>query len=411
MKIIANIFATISGVYLLLGCGVPAKLVTKNMKEIPICSPCRSDLTGGFLVVPLVVFPSEIGVTEYPVILLSPKGEVLKKWFIKGFPHNGILTEEGVLIVAKNASFKLLAFRKWGVWEKLDVISNKESRKTIDMSKLFVHHSFVKFRDHYYFLGYEEIPKKTLKRHEIPKDLVSYRIFADVVLKLDKNFKIVKKYKFIEFDKKEAIKRLTNENVISALKKEYFIEIKNEKYFKISHFNSIHLTMSNSKVKDGPSLLISDRSGNEIILFDLVTEKLVWRSKQGLMKAQHDARFTSKNTISFFDNNPPNSRVRELNINSNKVQWTYDGSHSKLPTLAKFSFSSNFISGVQKIYNGDYVVTEGIRGVFFVVSKNNIVKARYFNPVRYRMPQVYWPLYPIFRVIHYPDITNLSLIK
>ena len=129
------------------------------------------------------------------------------------------------------------------------------------------------------------------------------------------------------------------------------------------------------------------------------------------MKAQHDARFTSKNTISFFDNNPPNSRVRELNINSNKVQWTYDGSHPKLPTLAKFSFSSNFISGVQKLYNGDYVVTEGIRGVFFVVSKNNIVKARYFNPVRYRMPQVYWPFYPIFRVIHYPDITNLSLIQ
>ena len=74
-----------------------------------------------------------------------------------------------------------------------------------------------------------------------------------------------------------------------------------------------------------------------IILIDLKTNKLLWKSPKGFFLFPHDGKFTKDKTITVFDNGVMDwrtktnklSRIFELNIKTNKIVWEYNNTDVK----------------------------------------------------------------------------------
>jgi hypothetical protein len=80
-----------------------------------------------------------------------------------------------------------------------------------------------------------------------------------------------------------------------------------------------------------------------------------------------------KNTGNYV--NPPDAGYNQMSMDSNQIVWSYK---SKLPN----SFYSSFISGTQRLPNGNTFICSGSTGHFFEVTPEGEVVWEYINPVR-----------------------------
>jgi len=189
-----------------------------------------------------------------------------------------------------------------------------------------------------------------------------------------------------------------------------------------THTNSIQSLPDNSigdiRFKKG-NILVSHRRTNIVFIIDKDSGQIVWKigPDDNLTIGQHDARMIEEGlsgagNILVFDNGgmagyPEQfrlySRVIEIDPVSQEVVWEYDATNSG---LAFGTFFSAFISGAQRLPNGNTLIDEGLNGRFFEITNEGEIVWEYINPYFYRSQEILTnKVYRIWRVpLNWPNI-------
>ena len=138
-----------------------------------------------------------------------------------------------------------------------------------------------------------------------------------------------------------------------------------------THANSVHVTTSGN-------FLVSFRSTSQVVLFSRETGEVIWRWGAGELGHQHHATELESGNYLIFDNGAhirrgATSRIVELNPESNEIEWTYEGN----PPV---SFFSSYISGADRLPNGNTLICEGAHGRIFEVTHGGEIVWEYINP-------------------------------
>jgi hypothetical protein len=118
---------------------------------------------------------------------------------------------------------------------------------------------------------------------------------------------------------------------------------------------------------------------NTIDIIDRSTGDIKWRWGVNELAHPHDPTLLDNGNILVFDNGtyrprPPSySRVVEVNPKTNEIVWEYkvDPPHT---------FYSHFISGAQRLPNGNTLICEGAWGRFFEVTMDKEIVWEYIHP-------------------------------
>ena len=122
---------------------------------------------------------------------------------------------------------------------------------------------------------------------------------------------------------------------------------------------------------------------NAIVSVDLLEERVSWMLT-GKWRGQHQAQQLSNGNILLLDNLGGNRRaplklnqseVLEVNPLSQEIVWRYAGSDDS-------PFFTHWLGYVQRLENGNTLVTESTRGRIFEVSREGRVVWEYLNPHR-----------------------------
>jgi hypothetical protein len=150
------------------------------------------------------------------------------------------------------------------------------------------------------------------------------------------------------------------------------------------HTNSVHYITPQDAVNftQGKSgqVLISFRELNAVGVLDLDEEKLVWAVK-GYWTGQHDPQILANGNLMLFDNNgyfdpeKGGSRVVEFDPANLAIAWQYNGTKEE-------PLYSPIRSEIQRLPNGNTLITEASAGRIVEVTPDKQVVWEYFNPVR-----------------------------
>lgn len=163
-----------------------------------------------------------------------------------------------------------------------------------------------------------------------------------------------------------------------------------------AHTNSISILPDNSlgdiRFRKG-NILVSQRETNIIFVIDKETGEIVWKidNEDYMTIGQHDAKMIPQDLpgaghILVFDNGSAGgyplrargfSRVLEIDPLSKSIVWEYNASMSG---LYHTTFYSAFISGAQRLPNGNTLILEGASGRFFEVTQEGEIVWEYINP-------------------------------
>lgn len=140
-----------------------------------------------------------------------------------------------------------------------------------------------------------------------------------------------------------------------------------------THTNTCHV------LPDG-NILTSWRLLDQVAIVDKATGDFAWKWGRGVLGHQHDPNLLDNGNILIFDNGwhtltapSPGSRILEVNPKTNKVEWEYK-------TLPPWEFFSSFISGSQRLPNGNTLICEGMTGRVFEVTYEGEMVWEYVNP-------------------------------
>ncbi len=134
-----------------------------------------------------------------------------------------------------------------------------------------------------------------------------------------------------------------------------------------------------AEMADG-SLIVSLRNVSTVAVVERRTGKIVWKLGPPPLAQQHDPRPLPNGNVLIFDNGAhrrdhpaPYSRVIEVDPSTNKIVWEYQDQ-------SIFDFFSPYISGAQRLPNGNTLICEGCDGRIFEVTPEREVVWEYVNP-------------------------------
>ena len=138
-----------------------------------------------------------------------------------------------------------------------------------------------------------------------------------------------------------------------------------------SHGNCVNLTA------DG-DLLVSYRIIDTVGIADRTSGEFKWKWGPGEIAHPHHPTWLDNGRVLLFDNGQHRrgssySRVIEIDPATNEIHWEYDGS-------PRVSFYSNYISGAERLPNGNTLICEGAAGRFFEVTARGEIVWEYINP-------------------------------
>ena len=138
-----------------------------------------------------------------------------------------------------------------------------------------------------------------------------------------------------------------------------------------SHGNCVNLTA------DG-DLLVSYRIIDTVGIADRATGEFKWKWGPGEIAHPHHPTWLDSGRVLLFDNGQHRrgssfSRVIEIDPETNEIHWEYEGS-------PRVSFYSNYISGAERLPNGNTLICEGAAGRLFEVTNRCEVVWEYINP-------------------------------
>lgn len=131
---------------------------------------------------------------------------------------------------------------------------------------------------------------------------------------------------------------------------------------------------------DDDRVLVSFRNISTVAIIDKKTGDLAWKLGYGVLSHQHDPSLLPSGNILVFDNGPhrrdvtlPYSRVIEIDPDTKQIVWQYID-------RPPYNFFSPFISGAQRLPDGNTLITEGQFGRMFQVTSSGEVVWEYINP-------------------------------
>jgi hypothetical protein len=134
-----------------------------------------------------------------------------------------------------------------------------------------------------------------------------------------------------------------------------------------------------AELPDG-NLVVSFRNISTVAIIDRSTGRLAWKLGPPTLAQQHDPRPLPDGHLLIFDNgthrqdNPWTfSRVIEVDPRTSKIVWEY---RETVP----FNFFSPYISGAQRLPNGNTLICEGCFGRLFEVTPAGQVVWEYVSP-------------------------------
>jgi len=119
------------------------------------------------------------------------------------------------------------------------------------------------------------------------------------------------------------------------------------------------------------NVLISMRTINTIAILDPRTREVLWAWGPTNLHKQHHPTLLENGNILVFDNGQRRSQIVELNPLTFDIVWRYS---------PKTGFLSKFRGSVQRLPNGNTLITESDRGYVFEVSPDHDMVWRYANP-------------------------------
>jgi outer membrane protein assembly factor BamB len=148
--------------------------------------------------------------------------------------------------------------------------------------------------------------------------------------------------------------------------------------------------------------MISMRNISTVARVDRKTGNFAWKITPPLLAQQHDPNFLDNGNVLVFNNGTQRrnvplifSNIVEVEPVSGSVVWNYRDSSSMM------SFFSSYISGVQRLPNGNTFITEGISGRMFEVTPLGEVVWEYTNPYFFEA-RVFGNTNAVFRARRYP---------
>jgi hypothetical protein len=147
-------------------------------------------------------------------------------------------------------------------------------------------------------------------------------------------------------------------------------------------------------------VLVSFRNISTVAVIDKKTGDFVWKLGYGLLSQQHDPSLLTGGNVLVFDNGAtrrdiplPFSRVIEISPETKQIVWEYRD-------RPFYNFFSAFISGAQRLPNGNTLITEGQSGRMFQVMSDGEVVWEYINP-HFHTGHFGGPENTVFRSRHY----------
>jgi hypothetical protein len=140
-----------------------------------------------------------------------------------------------------------------------------------------------------------------------------------------------------------------------------------------------------AETADG-NIVVSFRNISTVVLIERATGNIIWRLGPPPLAQQHDPRPLASGNILIFDNgthradNPATfSRVIEVDPRTNAIVWEY-------ADQSIFEFFSPYISGAQRLPNGNTLICEGCHGRIFEVTNGGEVVWEYVSPHFFQEP-------------------------
>ena len=128
------------------------------------------------------------------------------------------------------------------------------------------------------------------------------------------------------------------------------------------------------------NLLTSFRRLNTVAIIDKVSGEFLWKWGKDSLGHQHDPTLLDNGNVLLFDNGwhslqslSARSRVIEVDPKSDEIVWSYE-------TRPGWDFFSSFLSGAQRLPNGNTLVCEGMTGRLFEITREGEVVWEYVNP-------------------------------
>jgi len=160
-----------------------------------------------------------------------------------------------------------------------------------------------------------------------------------------------------------------------------------------------------SVTPDG-NILTSFLTLNTIAIIDKKSGDITWRWGPGELAHQHNPTMLDNGNILVFDNGSHRpasplvpggmvsfSRVLEIDPQSRQIVWEYSDE-------TRLNFFSSFISGCQRLPNGNTFICEGTSGRFFEVTPDKELVWEFTNPF-YSMDRVVHRSNMVFRAHRY----------
>jgi len=151
----------------------------------------------------------------------------------------------------------------------------------------------------------------------------------------------------------------------------------------------------------GGDVMVSFRNISTVARIDRATGEIVWKLGWDLLAQQHDPSLLPNGNVLIFNNGTRRrwhplvlSSVLEVEPEAGHVVWEYRDASSTM------SFFSSYISGAQRLPNGNTLICEGISGRIFEVTPQREIVWEYINPCFFRAP-IFGVTGAVFRAFRY----------
>jgi len=160
-----------------------------------------------------------------------------------------------------------------------------------------------------------------------------------------------------------------------------------------NHLNALEYLPEGNPFNGEASFMISSRMLNKVFIVNIETGDVEWESQDGILTAQHDPTLLENGNILVFNNlyTKKSSQVIEIDPQTDEVIWDYTSP----------DFFSSFISGAERLPNGNTLITEGDSGRLFEVTPEGETVWEYtyktentgtiFRAYRYALDAYDWP--------------------
>lgn len=152
------------------------------------------------------------------------------------------------------------------------------------------------------------------------------------------------------------------------------------------HINSIRYLEKNPLTQT-PVFLITARHLSRALMIEIETGNVLWMSPKDTVALPHDATLTDSGTILMFDNGlfrnvalpVVMSGAVEIESRLNSIAWNWNGGPSM---IEKMQFSAHFMSGAQRLQNGNTLITASSLNTILEVTPEGDVVWKYTNDWR-----------------------------